>query len=114
MTGKVLVLKVDGNKVNTEYIVDMERYDPAKEKDVRKTIEDKIKNLALLMEKIPIDSVKFLEMLRQQLEAELGKYGIILKDVKLNFLEEIKAEEANKEAKDSAKTAKASKDTQKK
>ncbi len=93
MTGEVLVLKVDGNKVNTRYIVDMERYDPAKEKDVRKTIEDKIKNLALLMEKIPIDSVKFLEMLRQQLEAELGKFGIVLKDVKLEFLEEIKKEE---------------------
>ena len=93
MTGEVLVLKVDGNKVNTRYIVDMERYDPSKEKDVRKTIEDKIKNLALLMEKIPIESEKFLEMLRQQLEAELGKFGIVLKDVKLEFLEEIKKEE---------------------
>lgn len=85
MKGEVSVLKVDGSRVLTQYIVELERYKPELEADVRKTIEDKIKNLALLMEKIPIESERFLQMLRQQLEAELGKFGIVLKDIQLNF-----------------------------
>ncbi len=56
------------------------------EKEVRKTIENKIKNLGLLMEKIPIDSQKFLETLHIQLTAELGRFGIKLRNTEFEVL----------------------------
>ena len=96
----VLVLKYSGDKVNTEYIVEVDRYKPGKDEEIKKTIENKIKNLALLMEKIPIEDVRFLQTLRQQLEAELGRFGLVLLDVKLNFLEEIKKQEPVVDKKD--------------
>ncbi len=84
ISGKIQVPLHDGNKADVTYYVSVSDYSPEQEKDIIKTIENKIKNLDMLMEKIPIDTEKFLQMLRMQLVVELGLYSLKLYDVALD------------------------------
>ena len=88
MQGSILVTKAEGPKLlekkyNVSYQAIFTQEPKDVLKDLQKTVEDKIKNLALLSEKHPINSGMFLQMLRQQLSAEVGKFGIRLKEISL-------------------------------
>ncbi len=88
MQGNILVTKAEGPKLlekkyNVSYVATFTQEPKDIINDIKKTVEDKIKNLALLSEKLPIDSGMFLHLLRQQLSAEIGKFGIRLKDISL-------------------------------
>ncbi len=86
MHGELIITKAEGAKlVAKKYKVEYSAIFTEENEDIKqelqKTIEDKIKNLALLAEKIPIDSGMFAQMLRQQLSWEVGKFGIRLKEI---------------------------------
>ncbi len=86
MQGELIITKAEGvkltpKKYKVEYTAIFTDENEEIKQDLQKTIEDKIKNLALLAEKIPIDSGMFAQMLRQQLSWEVGKFGIRLKEI---------------------------------
>ena len=92
MQGTLQVTKAEGPKLlekkyNVTYKVIFTQEPEKLIPDLKKTVEDKIKNLALLSEKLPIDSGMFLQLVRQQLSAEVGKYGIRLIDLSLQTQE---------------------------
>ena len=91
MQGTIELIKAEGPKLlEKKYTVDYTvifDHEPDNKEDLIKTVEDKIKNLALLSEKYPINSGMFLHMLRQQLSAEVGKFGIKLKQISIKSVE---------------------------
>ncbi len=98
MQGTLQVTKAEGPKLlekkyNVTYKAIFTQEPEGLIPDLKKTVEDKIKNLALLSEKLPIDSGMFLQFVRQQLSAEVGKYGIRLIDLSLQA-QEIETQEA--------------------
>ncbi len=98
MQGTIPVTKADGvklleKKYNVTYHASFTSEPEDILKDLHKTVEDKIKNLALIAEKFPIDSGMFVQMLRQQLSAEVGKFGIRLTDISLEAHEVVPEEQ---------------------